>query len=96
MAACGWRPGNAAKFYQLVQKHGKGATSIAIHGTPNDQPTRYAKAKPSQEKSKIAKARIKQTGPNWVAARGQLLLRQGLPPGAYGYQPYGNPYYPTR
>jgi hypothetical protein len=89
-------PGNAAKFYKLVQKHGKGATSIAIYGTPNDQPTRYAKAKPKSETVKLAKSRVKPQAPNWETARGQLLLRQGLPAGAYGYQPYGNPYYPSR
>ena len=25
--------------------------------------------------------------PNWNAARGEILLRPGLPAGAYGYQP---------
>lgn len=81
-------PANAAKFYQLVQKHGKSSTSIAIYGTPNDQPTRYAKAKGSNQKIKLAKAKLKQKAPNWETARGQLLLRQGLPPSATGYSPY--------
>ncbi len=38
-------PANAAKLFALVQKHGKGATRIAINGVAPDTGTRYAKAK---------------------------------------------------
>lgn len=59
--------------------------------------TKTKLAKASTGKSKLAKApaRIKQPAlagqgrgaPNWNAARGEILLRPGLPAGAYGYQP---------
>jgi len=86
-------PSNAAKFFALVQKHGMGATNIAIYGSPNDSPTRYAKA--GGRSSKVAAAKrhgqvkvaAKRHSPNWQAARGQILLRGGLPASAMGYQP---------
>jgi hypothetical protein len=79
-------PANAAKFFALVQKHGKGATHIAIQGTPTDSNTRFAKAKTSN--MKMAKAKIKPQNPGWETARGQLLLRSGLPASATGYMPH--------
>jgi hypothetical protein len=36
-------PANAARLFALVQKHGKGATRIAINGVAPDTGTRYAK-----------------------------------------------------
>lgn len=87
-------PANAAKFFALVQKHGMGATNIAIHGSPTDSPTRYAKA---GGKSRAAVAAAKRQGearmaarraaPDWQTARGQILLKPSLPPSALGFHP---------
>ncbi len=35
-------PGNAAKLYKLVQKHGKEMTRIVVHGTPPQRPPAVA------------------------------------------------------
>lgn len=88
-------PANAAKLFALVKKHGAGQTRIALNGVAPDGYSQFAKA--STGKSKLAKApaRTKQPAlagqgrgaPNWNAARGEILLRPGLPAGAYGYQP---------
>jgi hypothetical protein len=89
-------PANAAKFFALVQKHGKGATRIALTGTAPDGNTQFAKAK--TRNTQIAKAKIRNPvtiakakrgsgGADWNTAREQLFLKPGLPPSAYGYQP---------
>ncbi len=85
-------PANAAKFFALVQQHGKSATQIAIHGTAPDTGTRYAKAKNSDKNSKTQLAKAKVKAPSWDTARGQLMLRQGLPPTASGFVPLSSPY----
>jgi L,D-transpeptidase catalytic domain len=78
-------PANAAKLFALVKQHGPSATHIAINGTPNDSPTRYAKAK-SKGQTQLA-AKKKTQGPNWETAREKLLLRPGMPASALGFQP---------
>jgi hypothetical protein len=78
-------PANAAKFYALVKKHGAGATSIAVYGTPNDMPTRYAKAKSKKSTQLAAKTRMQ--APAWDVARERMLMRPALPDSALGFQP---------
>ena len=61
--------------------------------------SKVAKAKLKSSKSQIVRAKAKaekaqfaarqRNAPGWGEAREQILLRPGLPPGAYGYQPYG-------
>ncbi len=89
-------PANAAKFFALVQKHGKGGTRIALHGTAPDGNTQFAKAKSrntqvAKAKARnpvaVAKAKRGTGGADWSTAREQLFLKPGLPPSAYGYQP---------
>lgn len=83
-------PANAAKLFALVQKHGKGATRIAINGIAPDQISRFAKAKPAKAKVQVAKAKRQNT--NWATARGRVLQpAQGyLDPGAaLGFRPVG-------
>ena len=87
-------PANAAKLFALVKKHGAGQTRIALNGAAPDNLSQFAKAS-GGAKTKLAKAKAKQRAaiaqqrkaPNWNAARGEILLRPGLPAGAYGYQP---------
>ena len=79
-------PANAAKLFALVQKHGKGATKIAINGIAPDQNSRFAKAKPA--KSQVAKA--KRANTNWATARGRMLepAHGYIDPGAaLGFRP---------
>jgi hypothetical protein len=83
-------PANAAKLFALVQKHGKGATRIAINGIAPDQISRFAKAKRVKAKVQVAKAKRQST--NWATARGRVLQpAQGyLDPGAaFGFRPVG-------
>ena len=89
-------PANAAKLFALVKKHGAGQTRIALNGAAPDNLSQFAKAS-GGAKTKLAKAKAKakqraaiaqqRKAPNWNAARGEILLRPGLPAGAYGYQP---------
>ncbi|MBN9470677.1 MAG: L,D-transpeptidase [Bosea sp.] len=61
--------------------------------------SKVAKAKLKSSKSQVVRAKAKaekaqfaarqRKAPGWGEAREQILLRPGLPPGAYGYQPYG-------
>ncbi|MGW9330712.1 L,D-transpeptidase [Bosea sp. NPDC055594] len=61
--------------------------------------SKVAKAKLKSSKSQVVRAKAKaekaqfaarqRNAPGWGEAREQILLRPGLPPGAYGYQPYG-------
>ncbi len=88
-------PANAAKLFALVQKHGKGATRIAINGVAPDTGTRYAKAKRGD--AQVAKAKKRSDSQiagrakprtDWTTARGRLLERPGFEPGsALGFQP---------
>jgi hypothetical protein len=79
-------PGNAAKLFALVQKHGKGGTSIAINGVAPDTGTRYAKAK-KRTGTEVAAARAKKRT-DWNTARSRVLERPGFEPGsALGFQP---------
>jgi hypothetical protein len=82
-------PGNAARLFALVQKHGKGATRIAINGVAPDAGSQFAKAKPSERiraakagsgKPKVAKPRggSDRGGGDWASARGRLLERDGF------------------
>ncbi len=66
-------PANAARLFALVQKHGKGATRIAIQGVAPDTGTRFAKAKtPASQKVAVGK---KRKPADWAAARGRILER---------------------
>jgi L,D-transpeptidase catalytic domain len=78
-------PANAAKFFALVRKHGAGATSIAVYGSPGDMPTRFAKAKSKAPKQLVAKKRVQP--PSWDVARERMLMRPSLPDSALGFQP---------
>lgn len=89
-------PTNAAKFFALVQKHGKGGTRIALHGTAPDGNSQFAKVK--TRNTQVAKAKLRNPvavakakrgtgGADWNSARDSLFLKPGLPPSAYGYQP---------
>jgi len=95
-------PANAAKLFALVQKHGKGATRIAINGIAPDQISRFAKAKRVEAKVQVTKAKrveakvqvtkAKRQSTNWATARGRVLQpAQGyLDPGAaFGFRPIG-------
>lgn len=81
-------PANAAKLFALVQKHGKGATRIAVNGIAPDSNSQFAEAKRKKPKAMIAKA--KQRSGDWAAARGRILDRgdRYIDPGAaLGFQP---------
>ncbi|MCU0885872.1 MAG: L,D-transpeptidase [Beijerinckiaceae bacterium] len=83
-------PANAAKLFALVQKHGKGATRIAINGIAPDQNSRFAKAKPAKTQAQVAKA--KRQSPDWATARGRVLqpAHGYVDPGAaLGFRPVG-------
>jgi hypothetical protein len=79
-------PANAAKFFALVKQHGAGATQIAISGSPDDRPTRYAKAKSTKQHSQVA-AQKRVKSPSWETARERMLLRPAMPASALGFQP---------
>jgi hypothetical protein len=79
-------PTNAAKLFALVQKYGKGGTSIAINGVAPDTGTRYVKAK-KRAGTEVAAARAKKRT-DWNTARGRVLERDSFQPGsALGFQP---------
>ena len=80
-------PANAAKLFALVQKHGKGATRIAVNGIAPDSNSQFAKAKPRTDKAMIAKARSKPT--DWATAKSRMLERDGQfePTAAMGFRP---------
>lgn len=83
-------PANSAKLFALVQKHGKGATRIAINGIAPNQNSRFVKAKPEKTKVQVAKAKRQNT--NWATARGRMLepSRGYVDPGvALGFRPVG-------
>lgn len=83
-------PANSAKLFALVQKHGKGATRIAINGIAPNQNSRFVKAKPEKAKVQVAKAKRQNT--NWATARGRMLepSRGYVDPGvALGFRPVG-------
>jgi hypothetical protein len=93
-------PANAAKLFALVQRHGKGATRIAINGVAPDSLSRFAKARGERAKvatkaersSKLAAAKRQKT--DWTTARGRLLERaDGFfePGAALGFRPVGHP-----
>lgn len=79
-------PANAAKLFALVKEHGAGATRIAIQGTADEAPTRYAKAKSKKSQTMMA-AKKKMQAPNWEMAREKILLRPSMPASALGFQP---------
>jgi hypothetical protein len=68
-------PANAAKLFALVQKHGKGATRIAINGVAPDSNSKFAKAK--SERSRVASAKAKRKATDWATARNRVLERDG-------------------
>lgn len=81
-------PANAAKLFALVQKHGKGATRIAVNGIAPDSNSKFAKSKSQKSKTQVAKAKRKAT--DWATARGRMLDRgdRTIDPGtALGFQP---------
>jgi hypothetical protein len=89
-------PANAAKLFALVQRHGKGATRIAINGVAPDSLSQFAKARGDRAKvaakgkptSKLAVAKRQKT--DWTTARGRMLERaDGFfePGAALGFQP---------
>lgn len=77
-------PANAARLFALVQKHGKGATRIAIQGVAPDTGTQFAKARPSAQKVAAGrdagrKLAAKPRKPvDWATARGRILERDSL------------------
>lgn len=77
-------PANAARLFALVQKHGKAATRIAIHGVAPDTGTQFAKARPAQQKVAAGrdgarKLAAKPRKPvDWATARGRILERDAL------------------
>jgi hypothetical protein len=96
-------PAHAAKLFALVRKHGAARTTIALSGAAPDGPATFAKASGKADKTgktgKLAAAgakaeaapAAKRDAPGWDTARGRLLLKPSLPPGAIGYQPAGPP-----
>ncbi|WP_332691022.1 L,D-transpeptidase [Bosea sp. (in: a-proteobacteria)] len=63
-----------------------GGTKVAKAKVKSKSQIVQAKAKAEQKALFAAKQR---NAPGWGEAREQILLRPGLPPGAFGYQPYG-------
>lgn len=84
-------PANAAKLFALVQKHGKGATRIAINGVAPDSNSKFAKAK--SERNRVVTAKAKQKAPNWDVVRGRVLERDGriYSGPALGFRPVSPP-----
>lgn len=80
-------PAHAARLFQLVRQHGVTTTRIAINGVAPDTGTRFAKAKPAQQK--VALAKKKRQNADWQTARGRILDRGApLDPGqAMGFRP---------
>ncbi len=88
-------PAHAAKLFSLVQRHGKGATRIAINGVAPDG-SQFAKSR-QQENAKVASAKAKSRttsrtmskATDWTTARGRVLERDGFfaPGAAMGFQP---------
>lgn len=74
-------PANAARLFALVQKHGMGATRIAIQGAAPDTGTQFAKARPAAHKVAASgdmgrKLAAKPRKPaDWATARGRILER---------------------
>ncbi len=97
-------PGNAARLFALVQKHGKGNTRIAIHGVAPDSGSQFAKARRA-DKARVAStkgkprhaiaARAGSRGESdWANARSRILERDGFfgDGPAMGFQPVAHPW----
>lgn len=80
IALNGAAPDSLSKFARA-----SGASKSKVAKQAGGSKSKLAAAKQKQRAAALAQQR---KAPGWDAARGQILLRPSLPPGAYGYQPY--------